>query len=183
MPYDAVRPELPIAHDRVSAPAVRTIGPRPPKVNGVPANVWVVVPKKNDETRTATVAMTSDGELQFPMLANTKYRFRIDVFFDTTAAADFKYAWTGPAFNLVRILKEYVVPSASAFSGTSVMLDYGIGEALLSAGTNGGFFRATGIVHVGNASGQFAFQWAQQTSDPGNTIVRAGSSLEYVVLS
>jgi hypothetical protein len=37
-----------------------------------------------------------------------------------------------------------------------------------------------GMITVGGAGGTLAFNWAQNTSDAGNTIVRAGSYLEYM---
>lgn len=148
------------------------------------ATQWVTLTKTVDEARINTAALANDAALQFAMLANSKYRFRALIYFDTTAAADFKYAIAGPTSPaLVRIRREHMIPGAAAGTdNTTVGLDvaYTASTAVVGTGTTGGFVAMTGIIHNGANAGLFAFQFAQNTAtnDTG-AIVRAGSHLGY----
>jgi len=59
-------------------------------------------------------------------------------------------------------------------------LAYPGSTSLTGAGTIGGYVEMDLIVNT-PATGTFAFQWAQQTSDASDTTVLAGSYLEYMV--
>jgi hypothetical protein len=120
------------------------------------------------------------------MAANTKYVIRIEVWFDTTAAGDFKYGFNGPAIGagLIRMHRRAIIAGAAAFTVSAVATAYDptTGIALAGTGTNGGYIGLSGIVQNGATAGTFDFRWAQNASDAGNTIVRAGSYLEYAVV-
>lgn len=142
------------------------------------------VVKSSDQTKTADAALANDTDLIFSMVASTKYRIRILVFFDTTAAADFKFALSGPAApTLVRIFRKHVDPAALTTLVVAAEVAYTASTAVAAgAGTTGGFVEFEMIVHNGVNAGTFGFQWAQNTSDASNTIVRAGSFLAYEVI-
>jgi hypothetical protein len=150
-------------------------------LEGAGGGAWTTVIKPSDQPRTANATLAADSALLFAMAANTRYFVRGEVFFDTTANGDFKWRHAGPASpTLVRILRRWVVPAATAFAGIAVDQAYSAADlAVLSASTNGGYIALEGVIHNGANAGNFEFRWAQNTSDPGNTIVRAGSYLEY----
>lgn len=146
---------------------------------------WTTINKVNDTTRTANTTLTADPDLQFSLAANTKYVIRIEVWFDTTAAGDFKYGFNGPAIGagIIRMHRRAVLPNATAFTIATTTTAYDTtGVSLTSTGTNGGYIALAGIIQNGATAGTFDFRWAQNTSDAGNTIVRAGSYLEYGVV-
>jgi hypothetical protein len=144
---------------------------------------WTLVAKKADQIRTATTTIAPDDELLFSMAAGAKYLVRGGVFFDTTASADFKWRHVGPASpTLVRIKRQWLVPDSAAFAVFYAFVDTafsGVDLAVVGTGTTGGCVLLEGVVHNGANAGNFSFNWAQNTSDAGNTIVRAGSYLEY----
>lgn len=139
-----------------------------------------IVNKVNDQTKTANVTLANDSELTFPVAANTKYRFRVVAFFDTTANADLKFALACPASpTLVRVQRHTIIPAATALSNIGVLTACGASTALTGTGTTGGQIELEGIIHNGANAGIVALQWAQNTSDAGASIMRAGSYLEY----
>lgn len=136
-----------------------------------------------NETRSASTTLANDSTLLIDVAANTKYRFRLTVFYTTPAAADFKYALDGPASpTQVAIRQSHVVPGASA-NTNQIMQSAEIGStSVLSGTTDPGYITMDGIWHNGANAGTLAFQWAQVTSDAGNTTVLAGSCLEWCAM-
>ncbi|HLC28314.1 MAG TPA: hypothetical protein VJL07_02590 [Dehalococcoidia bacterium] len=154
--------------------------------NGAGANPawtsgWITITKTADESITEDATLNDDAALLFAMAANTKYRFRLEVFFDTGASEDFKYRHAGPASpTLVRIKRRHLVPSATSYTGIAVETAFSASDVnLLSTGTNGGWFQLEGIIHNGANAGNFSLQWAQAAGGITSTVVRAGSYLEY----
>jgi len=149
---------------------------------GVSRDVVYNTIKLADETRTANTTLTDDGELLIYLAASTKYRISGFVFFDTVAAADFKYAFTGPASpTLVRMMRTHAVAGATP---TSLAMDTALpgSTTLIGTGTTGGYIQFVSLFHNGTNAGYFRFQWAQSTSDAGNTTVRSGSSFDYATI-
>jgi hypothetical protein len=146
---------------------------------------WTTLSKSADQSVINSAALVSDNTLTFPMLASTKYRVRGKIFFDTTAAGDFKYTFTGPASpTLVR--SEIVVSTPGAaptIPAITTAYPNSSGVAITStSGTTGGHIAIDMIIHNGLNAGNFTFQFAQNTAtnDTG-AIVRAGSYLEFSV--
>lgn len=145
-----------------------------------PPGVFRAVIKTATTTRTAATTLANDPHLKFPVLANAQYAFSFCLFFDTTAAADFKVALTGPASPVgVRFARKCIAPSATAFSSVGVSTAYGTGLALVGTGTTGGYCEGHGILSNGVNAGDVILQWAQNTSDAGNTSLLQGSVLWY----
>jgi hypothetical protein len=146
------------------------------------AENWTILVKTADTTRTANTTITADPTLTFTLAAATKYKLRMRVWFDTTAAGDFKYRHTGSATPaVVRIQRNHTLPAGTTFVIAVDAAFSAADVAMAGTGTNGGYIEWNGIIHNTNA-GTFAFAWAQNTSDAGNTIVRAGSYLEYTTV-
>lgn len=145
---------------------------------------WTLVNKVSDESRTSNATLADDSALIFPMAANSKYTFRGTIFFDTGASGDFKWRHSGPASpTLVRLVRQWIIPGGTAFAGIAVDQAYSSADlALTGTGTNGGVVWIEGIIQNGVNAGNFAFRWAQNTSDAVSTIVRAGSYLEWALV-
>jgi hypothetical protein len=149
--------------------------------NGI--NHWTPVRKTADQTKTSTTALANDTTLQFAMAANTKYAFRCKIHYSTPGGADIKFRHAGPASpSFVHIRRNSIAPGAVALGNIAVDTAYSAADIVITetSGTEG-FFEFEGVVHNGANSGTFAIQWAQNTSDAGSTIVRAGSYLEYAI--
>lgn len=149
---------------------------------GTSRDVIYNVVKLADETRTATTTLADDAEIRYWMDASTAYRIKGIIFFDTVAAADFKYGFAGPASpTLVRMKRTHAIPVTAP---TDLAPDVALPTAVTLTGTttNGGFVEFDAIYHNGTNAGYFSFQWAQNTSDAGSTIVRKGSYIDYVTV-
>ena len=150
----------------------------------LPASGWTTLKKAADTAR-VNATLSADPDLAFAVLTNTKYAVRGRLFFDTGATADFKWRHTGPASPaVVRLARKWIVPGGVAFTGIAVDVAFsGADLSLIGTGTNGGYIEIDGILHIGATSGTFAIQWAQNTTTANqNTILRAGSYLEYQVV-
>jgi len=147
----------------------------------VPPGVWKsTVVKPSTTTRTATTVLADDPHLKFPVVAGGKYIFEFRIFFDTTAAGDFKIGMNGPASPAgVRFFRFAVAPGATALSAIGVSVVYNGGVAITGTGTTGGYAYAHGIIENGPNAGDVALQWAQNTSDGGNTRVLQGSIMRF----
>lgn len=123
--------------------------------------------------------------MTFPMAASTNYRIRGVIFFDTTAAADFKYTFVGPASPVLVRHEISAVTAGGTPAGAAVGTAYpsATGVSLTGNAATGGFIRFDFVVQNGvNDTPNFRFQFAQNsaTNDTG-AIVRAGSYMEYAV--
>lgn len=146
---------------------------------------WTTVSKAADETRNSTAALTVDGALSFTMASSTKYRIRIVVFFSTDGDADFKFGFTGPSSPAVVVARSERMGLSVPADSTPIFAHYAAYDTTGKAVTQSGDFSGTAsidaIVHNGANAGDFQFTWAQNTSNAGDTTVRAGSYLEYEV--
>ncbi len=145
---------------------------------------WNSAKKSITTTITADDTLNVDADLKFPMLASTKYAVNATIFFDTTAAADFKWRHTGPASpTLVRIYRYWVLPGATSIAGLAIDTAFSSGDlAAAGSGTTGGFITIEGVIHNGVNAGDFGISWSQNVSDAGNTSVLAGSVLNWKLI-
>lgn len=144
---------------------------------------WTTITKTTTESRQSDTALTNDSTLQFSMTANTTYRIRLVVWFETPAAADFKYQIAGPGgptrVNCRRI--DAVAKGTPAFRALDSA--YPGSTSLLAAVDGTGFVDAELDVENGATNADFRFLWAQVTSTASNTSVLKGSYLEYAVVA
>lgn len=143
-------------------------------------NHHVVIEKTTAETKVNDSTTADDTVLKFTAAASGKYYFLLHVYFTTTAAADFKYQFTGPASPDLVIFRR---DSNAASTNTTVQsfeeAYFSTDQSLTSANTGSGQIKIYGIIHNGVNAGTVAFRWAQNTSNAGSTIVRSGSHFEY----
>lgn len=141
-----------------------------------------IYPVSSDVTVTNSTTFATATGMSASLAASKKYLIRGSVLFDTTAAGDFKFQFTGPASpTVVRVF--CITNSPGQTTPASVGLTaFSASTTILTNSTTGGGIQFTGVVHTsaGNA-GTIAFQFAQnaQSNDSG-AIVRAGSFLEVV---
>lgn len=157
------------------------------QTNGASANPswatpnWTIVTKTNDQSRASTTTLADDAALTFAVAASTKYRFRITVFYLTNTTADFKWQLTGPSTPTAVHYVGYDTPDGDALNARGrTAFSSSISET--STGATGGSIIVTGILQNSTNAGTIVFQWAQNTSDPGNTTVQAGSFIEYATV-
>lgn len=126
-----------------------------------------------------SAALVSDATLNAPIAAAGVFIWGGDVYYDAAAAADLKLAFTWPG-----------APTASRWGGmgrnatTTTNIDAQV--TTVSAGTQAWGALGVGVptwmsyrgilVNTGVA-GNLQMQYAQQTADPSNLVVRAGTSL------
>ena len=144
----------------------------------------VPVVKPSNEVRTATTTLADDAALTFAVVANGVYVFRAVVFFESPAAADFKCTTAGPASPTnVRIMRQAIAEGATAMSNVGVSTAFGTVLSITGTGTSGGYVEFNGVLDNGANAGTVSFQWAQDTSNAGNTVVAKASYIEHARIS
>jgi hypothetical protein len=154
-------------------------------INATGAGGRTLVYKTADQSITSDSTLNNDSELFFTMAANTKYQFKLEVFFDSGTTPDFKWRHSGPTSpTLVRIVERGSAPGSTTLS-FNVATAYSSSDNALtsSSATTGGYVSLEGIIHNGVNAGDFHFQWSQNSSSTTATTVRAGSYIEYGVVA
>jgi hypothetical protein len=131
--------------------------------------------KTADESINTTTTFQDDNELLLTVEANSTYKCRLHLQTSSGTTPDFKYQFSKPS--------GATTPSWNAlyFTAAAALTASISGDAL----TTGGFgadlpIEAYGLLITSSTAGTFGLQWAQNTSDAGSTIVRAGSFLELI---
>lgn len=140
--------------------------------------IWQVFIKPSDQTKTTDITYAADEYLAFIVKANRDYSVRGLVWFDAAATPDFKFRITGPTTgSRVRIRGKFANASAAADTDF-VDVAFATSHPVTGTGTNGGYVSFELLLQNGTDDGTVAFEWAQNTSDAGDTTVRSGSYLE-----
>lgn len=145
---------------------------------------WSMIFKTADETRNNNAVVADDSMLLVPMLANTRYSIRGTIIGTTLLTPDFKYRHNGPAAPIqVHVERTHRVGGGPSFATLTGDDAYSAADIPMISAADGSFgIWLDVMVNNGANAGNFAFQWAQNTSDPGNTTVWAGSYLEYRIV-
>ena len=142
----------------------------------------VVVRKTLTESRASTTTVANDAELVLPLAAYQRVSFSFLIYFEGATAAQFKFRLDGPSSpTLFRNRVMYVIPGATANTNAFQTAYANTNISSFTAAT-GGVLQMFGVLHNGANPGLMAFQWAQNTSDLGATIVYAGSVLQALML-
>lgn len=147
------------------------------------ATPWQTIFKKINEVRTSTTTLANDPELKVNVKNGKKYRIRFGIRGLTAAAADFKWAIVGPTLSALTIFYDVQTtdtPTAKTYNG---FLSAYTGTQTILVATDSAFRLDVDVFFWAGADGLFAFQWAQNTSNAGNTIVFFGSSLEFAEIT
>jgi len=148
----------------------------------------LIVRKPSDETVNSAgtgSTLQDDNDLLVAVGASDIWQFVFNIIYSSNTTADFKFAFTQPAGGKIS-------GSGVAFSPVlaTIMSNLnGDTGSPTSSNALGGAALATPILHRfdgiwtgGGTAGNVRLQWAQNTSDAGNTVVHANSTLWAVKL-
>lgn len=145
----------------------------------IPNTSWTTIIKSADEIRnTDGAVMADDGELLISLDASSIYTIRFFGSGATSAAADYKFniAYTG-TYSSIYILRQHTVANSTTLTST-VNTAVGFNQAV--TGTAAGAFLIKMDIRISTTNaGTLSFQWAQNTSNASNTVIYAGSMIEY----
>lgn len=134
--------------------------------------------KQNDESLVSSITLQDDNEFQFPVILNASYFFELILAYTGNGVNDIKHAFALAAGTFLRGWRSHngLGPS-TAIAQTGIVAD-------MTTVINNATVNEAAIVHVighfvTDTSTTIKLQWAQQTSDAGATIVKAGSILHY----
>lgn len=143
-------------------------------------SAWTTITKATTETITSDATLGDDAELKFAMAANTTYRFRLAVMFETTSGNDFQYQLNGPASpTKVTVLCTHGAQGAAPATQVVDTSYGGTASGTMAGGTGVGSIRIEGIIENGANAGDLAFQWAAAVVLAQNSSVLKGSYIEY----
>ncbi len=130
-----------------------------------------MIVKSADETVTSSETMQDDDELRLVLRPNKRYTGFIQLRLISPTAADFDYTF--------KVISGTVYASHIAGMGSAYLDEVAFGTEYSVTATSGNIQLSTiaFYVRVGSGGGTLQFQWAQGTSNGGNTIVKQGSSL------
>lgn len=145
---------------------------------------FVPVPKTSDQNVTNSTTLVDATDLSVAVSANTKYIFKIRLFFKTSGtSANAKYSITGPSSPTVFEAHVYdfgegATEAERHFGANAYFTEnITIGSGGLTTGT--GYAEIMLIFHNGANSGNLKIQFANQTAAGQTTTLRAGSIIEY----
>lgn len=141
--------------------------------------LWRLFVKSLNETRNSTDTLADDAELSIPVEANETYSFRAEIWFDTSATPDFKFAVTGPSSPTEITIRGHFVAVGGTNDTDFVDTSFGVSHSVTgTGGTTGGHVKLKGLLQNGANAGAITLQWAQNTSDAADTTVLGGSYIE-----
>ena len=153
--------------------------------NSTNGSVVYVPGTRSTQILTADTSITSDATLSEETGLTVKLgkyeriAFRYNIFFSTTQNADFKYLVDVPAaITLYRLAATGVDTDAGEISTAPITAE-GSAIALTANGTEG-YLGLEGVLENGSAIDSLKFTWAQGTSHSDATLVRRGSSIEFI---
>ncbi|MDQ2973547.1 MAG: hypothetical protein M3Q79_03640 [bacterium] len=142
----------------------------------------VVIPfvsktKTIDETQNSvvnpTATLQNDDQLFFSVGANETWNFRFTLHANANATPDIKFAVTAPSGAICK------VGTVDPEGATSVAnLGCGVSTGLINGNSTEDIYEVTGSITNGSTSGVVTLQWAQNTANAANVIVRQGSFVE-----
>ena len=138
------------------------------------------VRKASSQSKQSDTTLATDSALTVTLTASKTYAVRGRVWFDTPAAADFKYriAFAGTTL----YCKHTFYPAGSSTGTTAIAATSPADGVVLGTGTTAGFVEFDALCVVDGSNRAFNFQWAQNTSTASNTTVLAGLYLEYLLM-
>jgi len=139
---------------------------------------WVkTVRKTANETVNNSSTLQDDDALLFPVGTSEEWAFEIVIYFTSNNTADFKAAITVPNNTTLEWAYTYRFSGGAAVRATVVSTS---GSALGVDGVGDGSYMMLvikGYVKTTDTAGNVTLQWAQDTADASDTVVKAGSHL------
>ena len=149
----------------------------------VPVEKWTTVSKAANTTRTGTTSLVADPDLKVPIVASGNYWMKFVIMAATTVAGDLKYRITGPAGGGGFIKPLHTIATGTAPADTARSA-YDASDIVFAA-TGTGLITMEITCRINNSTnaGDVSIEWAQNTSDAGNTTFFSGSYVEYFRIS
>lgn len=140
--------------------------------NSEPIKATITTFKLADETVNNSSTFQNDDNLLAAVASNALYYFRHQWVYNTGAVPDLKSQYTGPSgFSMIYWTQASIsTHAATGLNQTSSVVYDGDGQDVLVT--------TVGRIQISSTAGTLNWQWAQNTADASNTIVRAGSILE-----
>jgi hypothetical protein len=136
--------------------------------------------KAASTTRTSTTTVTADPDLQIHLDANKTYWMEMVAPFTSPTAAGFKFSFFVPAGTVFTGYALAVVNAAVSvyiFSSGGTAITINVPLANTAGGGVDDLVAVRGTLDTAGSAASIGYQWAQNTSNGGNTIVRAGSAM------
>ena len=138
--------------------------------------------KPNTTTITSQAVPAPDPDLQLQLDSNKTYWIELCAPFNTVAAAGVKYNFSAPAGAVLTGYAQILDPSLQATSiytyDPAAANLVGQNITFTSGGSIGDYLVAVrGTLATAGTAGNFIFQWSQNTSNGGQTVVRGGSCM------
>lgn len=144
------------------------------------AFISTTLSKAADETVTTTTTLQDDDDLSFAVEANKRYAVWGGILVNTGTTPDIKVQLTSPAS---ATFDGTILNDISSTSNATIELLVESGTTALTGAGADRWHSFSGTLVVAGTAGSATLQWAQNTSDGGNTTVKAGSWLAYTELN
>ncbi len=132
-------------------------------------------------TRAATTTLTADPDLQIHLDTNKTYWMELIAPFSSATAAGFKFSFFAPAGTVFTGYAETYISAVGltlyTYSSANLLLTANISMGSTAGSGIDDLVAVRGTLDTAGSAGNIGYQWAQNTSNAGNTIVRAGSSM------
>lgn len=135
-----------------------------------------LIGKASDETRNSTTTFADDGALVSDTLeANTAYKVEVFLPVNSGTTPDFKMALDRSGLSDAELYWQQFITLGGGSAAAAHT--FGTSVTTTTATGNDQLWGAAGILVTGSNTGTLKVQWAQNTSDAGNTTVKAGAVL------
>lgn len=137
--------------------------------------------KTADQVINNDATMSTDADLAFPVDPNEVWTVTVLFIYDSGTTPDFKAGWSIPSG--ASIVHGQIASQLGTTAATSTSIRNSAGETATGFGLGavgvGTLITATlhATIVVGSTGGTIAVQWAQNTADPSDTTLHAGSHL------
>ncbi len=131
----------------------------------------------SDQTRNNSVTLLSSTDLVLPVAANSNYIFESQLICDSNTTADIKYSFLIPAGASLRV-SAWTGGALDTALQTGIYHDAFDGTQFSSEGAGSGTMmtcRPGGRLAVAGTAGSLTVQFAQNTANVSNTLLKAGS--------
>lgn len=137
--------------------------------------------KTADETVNTSAVLQEDDALTVRVEAGAVYQLDLFLAYESSTSADLRLGWVYPSGTTIGWCPTGPSPSTTSTGNAGTVVQYRAAGDITTLGGYGAgtpvVARAAGLVTVGATAGSVTVQWAQQTSEGSDTIVKAGSYL------
>jgi hypothetical protein len=132
--------------------------------------------KSANQIISSQTTLVNDADMRFPVAANSIYEFHVYLRYASPTGGDWKSSFTVPA-GATAIFQRFGTDASGILVGTGENLDT---NSVTSQGQGASTHQNAqfwGTIVTASTAGNLIFQWAQNTSNAGNTTLFANSYL------